>query len=161
VQFWLGARFYVAGWKALRAGTGNVDLLVALGTSAAYGLSLYMLLVRPDAPHLYFEASSVVLTLVLLGKLLEGRAKRQMADAIRGLAALRPDTARILLDGAETELPIGRVRRGDVVIVRPGERIPVDVVRDGASQVDEAHLTGESLPVATGKGARVTGRRAP
>jgi Cu+-exporting ATPase len=105
VQFWLGARFYVAGWKALRAGSGNMDLLVAIGTSAGYGLSLRHLLHEPGAmPHLYFEASAVVITLVLLGKWLEARAKRQTTEAIRALQALRPDTARVRLsDGSEVD----------------------------------------------------------
>ena len=138
VQFWLGWRFYRAGWKAVRAGTGNMDLLVALGTSAAYGLSLYLLATawlggRPGMPHLYFEASAVVITLVLLGKWLEGRAKRQTGAAIRALTALRPERARIrAADGSEREVPIGEVRVGDLVAVRPGERIPVDgTIRDG------------------------------
>ncbi|MBA4176864.1 MAG: copper-transporting ATPase [Leptothrix sp. (in: Bacteria)] len=160
VQFGLGWRFYRAGWKALRAGAGNMDLLVALGTSAAYGLSLWLWL-QPDgpaAPHLYFEASAAVITLVLLGKWLEDRAKRQTTDAIRALNALRPTTARVLRDGAELELPIDAVRVGDLVLVRPGERVPVDgEVSAGRSHVDESLITGESLPVAKAVGARVTG----
>ncbi len=107
VQFWLGARFYRAGWKALRARTGNMDLLVALGTSAAYGLSVYMLWLHWEhEPHLYFEASAAVITLVLLGKWLEGRAKRQTTEAIRALQALRPETARVRRGGAEVELRV-------------------------------------------------------
>ena len=108
VQFILGARFYRAGWRAVRAGTGNMDLLVALGTSAGYGLSLYLLLAaRPGTvPHLYFEASAVVITLVLLGKWLEARARRQASAAIRSLQSLRPERARVLRDGGEIELPI-------------------------------------------------------
>jgi Cu+-exporting ATPase len=160
VQFWLGARFYVAGWKALRAGTGNMDLLVAIGTSAGYGLSLWHLLTEPGAmPHLYFEASAVVITLVLLGKWLEARAKRQTIEAIRALQALRPETARMrLTDGREEERPIAQVVVGDLVVVRPGERVPVDgVVAEGASQVDESLITGESLPVAKHGGDRVIG----
>jgi Cu+-exporting ATPase len=160
VQFWLGARFYVAGWKALRAGTGNMDLLVAIGTSAGYGLSLWHLLTEPGAmPHLYFEASAVVITLVLLGKWLEARAKRQTTEAIRALQALRPETARVrLTDGREEERPIAQVVVGDLVVVRPGERVPVDgVVAEGASQVDESLITGESLPVAKHEGDRVIG----
>jgi Cu+-exporting ATPase len=160
VQFWLGARFYIAGWKALKAGTGNMDLLVALGTSAAFGLSLFELL-RHGAhgtAHLYFEASAVVITLVLLGKWLEARAKHQTTEAIRALNALRPETARVRRDGIEQEVPIAQVRSGDVVVVRPGERIAVDgVVQSGASQVDESLITGESLPVERGEGDHVTG----
>jgi P-type Cu+ transporter len=160
VQFWLGARFYVAGFKALRARTGNMDLLVAIGTSAGYGLSLWHLLTDTGAmPHLYFEASAVVITLVLLGKWLEARAKRQTTEAIRALAALRPETARVrLADGSEQERPIAQVAMGDLVVVRPGERVPVDgAVVEGASQVDESLITGESLPVV--KDARHQGDR--
>ncbi|MBA2723154.1 MAG: copper-translocating P-type ATPase [Methylibium sp.] len=161
VQFWLGARFYRAGWKALKARTGNMDLLVALGTSAGYGLSLYLLLAHGAAggmAHLYFEASAVVITLVLLGKWLETRAKRQTTEAIRALNALRPETARVRRDGKELELPVAQVRTDDLVVVRPGERVPVDgVVIEGASQVDESLITGESLPVAKDVGDKVTG----
>ena len=126
VQFWLGARFYRAAWAALRAGSGNMDLLVAIGTSAAYGLSLWQWLAahaHDAAPHLYFEASAVVITLILLGKWLEARAKRQTTEAIRALQALRPATARVLRDGVELELAITVVRLGDRVVVLPGERI--------------------------------------
>ena len=159
VQFWLGARFYRAGWKALRARTGNMDLLVALGTSAAYGLSVYMLGRHWDhEPHLYFEASAAVITLVLLGKWLEGRAKRQTTEAIRALQALRPETARVLRAGEEVEVPIAQLRVEEQVIVRPGERIPADgVVEQGHSHADESMLTGESLPVAKAPGDAVTG----
>ena len=160
VQFWLGARFYVAGWKALRAGAGNMDLLVALGTTAGFGLSLFELL-RQGAggmPHLYFEASAVVITLVLLGKWLEARAKHQTTEAIRALNALRPETATVRRDGAEQLVPIAQVKVGDLIVVRPGERIPVDgLVLEGASQVDESLITGESLPVARHEGDAVTG----
>ncbi len=161
VQFWLGARFYRAGWKALRAGTGNMDLLVALGTSAAYGLSVYMLLrhgAHGEMPHLYFEASAVVITLVLLGKWMEARAKRQTTEAIRALNALRPETARLRRGGMDTDVPVGQVRVGDLVVVRPGERIAVDgEVTEGATEVDESLITGESLPVSKQAGDHVTG----
>ncbi|HEV6964050.1 heavy metal translocating P-type ATPase [Roseateles sp.] len=159
VQFVLGGRFYRAGWGALRAGTGNMDLLVALGTSAAYGLSVYLLWRHPGHGHLYFEASAAVITLVLLGKWLEQRAKRQTTDAIRALNALRPSTARVLRpDGREVELPVSAVAVGDVVAVRPGDRIPVDgEIVTGRSHVDESLITGESLPVAKSPGERVTG----
>ncbi|MEO6626618.1 MAG: heavy metal translocating P-type ATPase, partial [Burkholderiaceae bacterium] len=160
VQFWLGARFYRAGWKALRATTGNMDLLVALGTSAAYGLSVYQLLEHGShgMAHLYFEASAVVIALVLLGKWLEGRAKRQTTEAIRALQALRPETARVRRNGQDVELPIAQVLNDDLVVVRPGERLPVDgIVVEGASQVDESLITGESLPVAKHPGDHVTG----
>ena len=158
VQFWLGARFYRAGWKALIAGSGNMDLLVAVGTSAAYGLSVYLLLTHADPMHLYFEASAVVISLVLLGKWLEARAKRQTTAAIRALQALRPLTARVRHDGVDRDLPIEAVRVGDVVVIRPGERVPVDAeVVEGNSQVDESMLTGESLPVDKQPGGALTG----
>ncbi len=162
VQFILGARFYRAGWGALRAGSGNMDLLVALGTSAAYGLSVYLLLRHPGHTHLYFEASAAVITLVLLGKFLEQRAKRQTTDAIRALNALRPATARVLRANGdvqvEVEVPVAEVRVGDLVAVRPGDRIAVDgEIVSGRSHVDESLITGESLPVAKSEGQRVTG----
>ncbi len=161
VQFWLGARFYRAAWNALRARTGNMDLLVALGTSAAWGLSVYHLL--QPAPHhgeqpLYFEASAVIITLILLGKHLEARAKRQTTEAIRALQALRPATARVRRDGRDVDVPIGEVRVDDLVVVRPGERVPVDArIVEGRSHADESLITGESLPVAKGEGDRLTG----
>ncbi|WP_298835064.1 heavy metal translocating P-type ATPase [uncultured Piscinibacter sp.] len=160
VQFWLGARFYRAGWKAVKARAGNMDLLVALGTSAAWGLSVYLLWKHADhgTPHLYFEASAAVITLVLLGKWLETRAKRQTADAIRSLNALRPTVARVLVDGAEVTTPVEQVAVGDVVVIRPGERVPVDgQIVDGRSHVNESLITGESLPVAKASGDTVTG----
>ena len=160
VQFWLGARFYRAGWRALRAGTGNMDLLVAIGTSAGYALSVYLLLTAApgEPPHLYFEASAVVITLVLLGKWLELRAKRQTAGAIRALQALRLERARLLRGGVAQEVPVDAVRVGDELVVRPGERIPVDgVVLAGRTHVDEAMLTGESLPVPKQADSQVIG----
>jgi Cu+-exporting ATPase len=158
VQFWLGARFYRAGWLAARSGSGNMDLLVALGTSAAYGLSVYQLLADGAMPHLYFEASAVVITLVLLGKWLEARAKRQTAQAIRALQTLRPESARVRRGGQDVDVAIHEVRVDDIIVVRPGERIAADgVVTEGASHVDEALITGESLPVARHAGERVTG----
>lgn len=156
VQFWLGARFYSAGWKAIRNFTGNMDLLVALGTSAAYGLSIYLLL--KGEHHLYFEASSAVITLVLVGKWLEGRAKHQTTEAIRALQALSPDTARVRREQEELEIPIDTVELNDLVVVRPGERIPVDgLIVEGRGQVDEALITGESAAVSKEVGSRVTG----
>ncbi len=161
VQFWLGARFYRAGWRAVRAKTGNMDLLVAIGTSAAYGLSVYQLLMRgaeADMAHLYFEASAVVITLVLLGKWMEARAKRQTTEAIRALNALRPETARLRRDGLDREVPMSQIVVGDLVVVRPGERIAVDgEITEGATQVDESLITGESLPVDKQAGDHVTG----
>ena len=160
VQFWLARRFYVAAYKAVRAGTGNMDLLVSLGTLAAYGLSLYLWW---DAyghvghvPHLYFEAAAVVIALVLLGKWLEARAKRQTSDAIRLLGQLRPTTARVLRGGSEQIVPIAQVKLGDRVVALSGERIAVDgVIRAGAASIDESMLTGESLPIDKHAGDKV------
>jgi Cu+-exporting ATPase len=161
VQFWLGARFYRAGWKALRAGAGNMDLLVAIGTSAAYALSAWQLAAGPHEggmPHLYFESSAVVITLVLLGKWLEGRARRQTVDAIRALEALRPDTALVRRGGQDVEVALADLRVGDLMVVRPGERVPADGrVLEGASHLDESLLTGESLPVARSAGDEMGG----
>ena len=157
VQFILGWRFYVAGYKALRAGAGNMDLLVAMGTSVAYGYSLW-LMVQPQVNHLYFEAASIVIALVLLGKWLESRAKRSTTIAIRSLMALRPQTARVERGGGVVEVPVSAVALGDIVVVRPGERLPVDGrVLAGSSAVDESLLTGESLPVEKAPGSHVTG----
>ncbi len=157
VQFWLGARFYVAGWKAVRAGAGNMDLLVALGTSAAYFFSIWLMF-QPHVHHLYFEAPAVVITLVLLGKWLEARARRSTSAAIRSLMALRPDTARIERDGEVIEVPVAVVGVGDVVVIRPGERAPVDGrILSGVSALDESLVTGESLPVEKQIGDRVIG----
>ncbi len=159
VQFIFGARFYVAAYKALRAGAGNMDLLVALGTSAAYGLSLYQWWAAPAGamPHLYFEAAAVVISLVLLGKYLESRAKRQTASAIRALEALRPDTAVRLRGNVEESVAISAIVLGDLIVVKPGERFAVDgEVVDGQSHADEALITGESLPQAKQPGDRVT-----
>ena len=162
VQFWLGWRFYVAGWKAARALAGNMDLLVAIGTSAAWGLSTWMLVAGTPDHHgrlpLYFESSALIVTFILLGKWLEGRAKRSTAVAIRALMALRPDVARVRRGGTDLDMPITQLRRGDMVVVRPGERIPADgVLVEGGGSVDESMLTGESLPVDKELGAHLTG----
>ncbi|MGB3127369.1 MAG: heavy metal translocating P-type ATPase [Pseudomonas sp.] len=160
VQFIVGARFYIAAWKAVRAGAGNMDLLVAIGTSAGYGLSLYEWLTAPagSMPHLYFEASAVVIALVLLGKYLESRAKRQTASAIRALEALRPERAIRVFEGREEDVAITALTLNDLVLVKPGERFPVDgEVVDGQSHADEALISGESLPVPKQPGDKVTG----
>ena len=163
VQFILGARFYKAGWAAAKALSGNMDLLVAVGTSAGWGLSMWLWLTAPTdhpghLPHLYFEASAVVVTLVLLGKWLEARAKRQTTAAIRALHALRPDVVHLLSKTGEVDVPVAEVMVGDRLVVRPGERIPADgVVTEGQTQVDESMLTGEPLPVARELGGRLTG----
>jgi len=159
VQFVFGARFYRDAYKALRARTGNMDLLVALGTTSAYGLSVYILLRQPEhgQAHLYFEASAAVITLVRLGKWLEERARRQTTEAIRALQALRPDAAHVIRNGVERDVPVEWLAVGDVVLVRPGERLAVDgLVRTGSSEVDESLISGESLPVAKAAGDRVT-----
>ena len=161
VQFILGAHFYRAAWHALRARTGNMDVLVAVGTSAAWGLSMWLWLsAEPGAmPELYFEASAVVISLVMLGKWLELRVKRQTTSAIAELHALRPALAHVQLRSGETvDLPVAEVLQGDTVLILPGERVPVDgQIVQGRSQLDESMLTGEPLPVSKDEGAQLTG----
>ena len=160
VQFWIGGRFYVGAYRSLKAGSGNMDVLVALGTSAAFALSTWIVFKEGLATtsHLYYEASAVVVTLVVVGKLIESRAKRGTTEAIRRLMALRPERARVERDGAVSEISVDAVRIDDLVIVRPGERIPVDgIVEAGASEADESLITGESVPVAKQTGDQVTG----
>ena len=160
VQFILGARFYKAGWHALKAFTGNMDLLVAIGTTAGWALSVWLWLsAEPDTMvHLYFEGSAVVVTLVLLGKWLEARAKRQTTTAIRALHALRPEMAHLISPDGEVDLPVEEVLVGDRLVVKPGERVPVDgTLLEGHTQVDESMLTGEPLPVARDAGGKLTG----
>ena len=163
VQFWLGARFYRAAWGAVKARSGNMELLVAIGTTAAWLLSMWLWLGKPhphgQVPHLYFESAAVVVTLVRLGKWLEERAKRQTTAAIRALHALRPAVAHLIdWDGAEKDIPVDELRAGDQLAVRPGERVPADgTVTEGSTQVDESMLTGEPLPVAKGVGEPLTG----
>lgn len=153
IQFYIGARFYKSGWGAIKARSGNMELLVAIGTTSAYGLSLYLLFkhfehLEHHTPHLYFEGSAVIITLVLLGKYLETKAKQQTSAAIKALQALQPAVARVIRDGAEEEVSIGSLLLNDVVVVRPGERIPVDgQLIKGITQVDESLITGESLPI--------------
>ncbi|MEK7876300.1 MAG: heavy metal translocating P-type ATPase, partial [Pseudomonadota bacterium] len=148
VQFWIGRRFYAGGWKALRGGGANMDVLIALGTTTAYGLSAVVTLFGLENQHVYFEASAVIITLVLMGKLLEARAKLSTSAAIEALIRLQPKTARVERDGALIEMPVSSMQIGDVFVVRPGENIPVDgLVSTGESGVDESMLTGESLPV--------------
>jgi P-type Cu+ transporter len=164
VQFWLGARFYRAAWHALKARSGNMELLVAIGTSAGWGLStwLWWRAGEGEMPHLYYEGSALVITLVLLGKWLESRAKRQATEAIRSLHALRPEVAHLLPDGIRREemvdVPVAELLPGDRVLVRPGERIPADgELLQGQTQVDESMLTGEPMPVPKQPGDRLTG----
>ncbi len=160
VQFVLGARFYKAGWHALKAFTGNMDLLVSLGTTAGWLLSVWLWLTASShhAPHLYFEGSALVITLVLLGKWLEARAKRQTTEAIRSLHALRPDKAHWIGEDGEVDVPVDEILTGDQIVVRPGERFPLDgELLEGQTQVDESMLTGEPLPVTKMAGAKLTG----
>ena len=160
VQFILGARFYKAGWHALKALTGNMDLLVSLGTTAGWLLSVWLWLTAHEGhtPHLYFEGSAVVITLVLLGKWLEARAKRQTTEAIRALHALRPDKAHWISEDGEVDVPVDEILKGDLIVVRPGERFPLDgELIEGQTQVDESMLTGEPLPVSKTAGAQLTG----
>lgn len=170
VQFILGWRFYVAGYKSLMAGAGNMDLLVAIGTSAAYGLSLYLLLTSNHTHKLYFEGSAVIICMVLLGKWLESRAKQQTSEAIRALQKLWPEHAKVLNADVELQgntgvgedqrrdLPLDQVLPGDRILILPGERIPVDgVIISGSSHVDESLLTGESEPIKKLVGSKVIG----
>jgi len=152
-----GARFHIGAWKALRAGAANMDVLVSLGSIAAFGLALWRM-AQGHAHHLTFEAAALVIAFVLFGKWLEARARRATGGAVAALAALRPPVARIVKDGVETESPVDAVRAGDVIVVRPGERISADgVILSGRSEIDESMLTGESRPVARSPGEEVAG----
>ncbi len=157
VQFIAGAGFYKGAYHALRSGSANMDVLVTLGTSAAYFYSLGVMLAMPH-PHLYFEVSAILITLILLGKYLETMAKGRTSDAIRKLIGLQPKTARVIRNEQEIEIPAAEVVVGDIVLIRPGERIPVDgIVIDGYSAVDESMITGESVPVDKKSGDEATG----
>lgn len=170
IQFVIGWQFYMGAYKALRNGSSNMDVLVALGTSAAYFYSLYLTLRPSDVmegmagmpvmtmPELYYETSAVLITLILVGKWFEAVAKGRSSEAIKSLMSLQATTARVVRDGQELDIPIEQVRVKDIFIVRPGEKIPVDgVVVDGRSAVDESMLSGESLPVEKEAGSAVTG----
>ncbi|NIW37898.1 MAG: heavy metal translocating P-type ATPase [Gemmatimonadetes bacterium] len=163
VQFYVGWDYYVGGWKALRNRSANMDVLIAMGTSAAYFYSLPVTVAlslgsTALGQYTYFETAAVIITLIKLGKLLEARAKGQAGAAIKKLMGLRPRTARVYRDGNAVDVPIDSVVPGDLVLVRPGERIPVDgIVAEGRSAVDESMLTGESLPVEKGPGDEVVG----
>lgn len=163
VQFWIGSRFYVGAFKAIRARAGNMDVLVALGTSAAFFLSFYFLLFAKSnlgghqEVHYYFESSAVIITLVLLGKYLESKAKFQTIAAIRALQALQPDKANVIVNGQIIEVPFDELAFGDLVLVKAGEKVPVDgEVIEGSSQIDESLITGESVPVEKSPGDQVT-----
>jgi Cu+-exporting ATPase len=164
VQFWVGAQFYRGFWAALKHKTSDMNTLIAVGTSAAYLYSLAMTAApeffraRGIAPAVYFDTAAVIITLILLGRLLEAIAKGRTSEAIKRLMGLQAKTARVIRDGEEKDIPVEEVRIGDLVIVRPGEKVPVDgVVREGASAVDESMLTGESLPVEKHPGDQVIG----
>jgi Cu+-exporting ATPase len=164
VVTWAGRHFYVRAWAAFRHRAADMNTLIAIGTGAAFGYSLFVTLAgrwlaaRGIEPHVYYEAVVWIITLVLLGNLLEARAKSRTADAIRRLIELRPLTARVLRDGSEVEIPLAQLRPGDEVVVLPGEKIPADgIVVDGTSHVDESMLTGEPAPVRKGVGDSVIG----
>jgi Cu+-exporting ATPase len=158
VQFYVGWDYYVGGFKSLRAGSANMDVLVAMGSSAAYFYSVAVLLFPSIGEHVYFETSALIITLIKLGKMLESRAKGRTSEAIKKLMGLRPKTARVIREDVEVDVPVESVALGDIVVVRPGERLPVDgVVIEGHSAVDESMLTGESLPVDKRPGNEVVG----
>lgn len=156
IQFWVGWQFYKGAWAALKNKSANMDTLVALGTSAAYFYSVANVFLNPE--NLYFETSSLLIVFILLGKLLEARAKGQASGAIKKLMGLKPKTARVIRVGKELDVPITEVKVGDIVLVRPGEKIPVDgVVISGNSSVDESMISGEPIPVEKVKGDKVIG----
>jgi Cu+-exporting ATPase len=158
VQFYTGWDYYTGGWKSLKHGSANMDVLVAMGSSVAYFYSLTVLLLPGAGEHVYFETSAVIITLLKLGRVLESHAKGRTGDAIRKLMGLRPTTATILVDGKEEVIPLTQVRVGQLLVVRPGEKIPVDgMVVEGSSAVDESMLTGEPLPVDKAAGDPVAG----
>ncbi len=157
VQFYVGWQYYVGAYKALRNGSANMDVLIAMGSSAAYLYSIPVMLGWIDG-HVYFETAAVIITLIKLGKYLEARAKGRTSEAIKKLMGLRPKMAHIIRNGVEQDTPVEEVRVGDIVIVRPGEKVPVDgVIIEGRSALDESMLTGESLPVEKGPGDVVIG----
>ena len=156
VQFLIGARFYKGAYKSLRGGGANMDVLIAMGTSAAYFYSVYNIFA--GVHEYYFEASAVIITLILLGKTFEAVAKGKTSEAIKKLMGLQPKTARVLKDGEEKEIPIENLQIGDIIIVKPGEKVPVDgVIVQGSSSLDESMITGESIPVDKGEGDQVVG----
>ncbi len=164
IQFWAGGVFYEAAWAAAKHGGANMNTLVAIGTSAAYGYSAFVTL-WPEAAaqwgfeyHLYYETAAIIIALILIGRWLEARAKKQTSAAIKALMGLQSKTARVIRDGVELDVPVEAVQVGDLVRVRPGEKVPVDgVVQEGRSALDESMLTGESLPVTKGPGDTVIG----
>ena len=164
VQFWAGWRFYRGAWGALRHRTADMNTLIAVGTSAAYLYSVVAILfpslfvAAGREPHVYFDTAALIIGLILLGRFLEARARGQTSEAIKKLIGLQPKTALVIRDGEEMEIPIEDVQVGDLVLVRPGERVPVDgIVRQGYSSIDESMITGESIPVEKKVGDEVIG----
>lgn len=163
VQFIIGAKFYRLSWAALKARTGNMELLVAIGTTAGYLLSIYLMYKHGshfghETVHLYFEGSAVIITLVLLGKYLESKAKQQTSEAIKSLQELQPDTANVVKDNKEVITPIEKLIKGDILIIKPGEKVPIDgMITKGQTSIDESMITGESIPVEKLKSHNVIG----
>ncbi len=164
VQFWIGWRFYRGAYAALKHGTADMNVLIAVGTSAAYIYSVlatfapHLVMIGDMMPATYYDTSTMIIALILLGRLLEARAKGQTSEAIRRLTGLRAKTARVLRDGLEEDIPVGAVLAGDIIVVRPGEKIPVDgVVTEGYSAVDESMITGEPIPASKKAGDSVIG----
>ena len=164
VQFWAGWQFYRGAWAAAKHGSSDMNTLIALGTSAAYFYSVAAILfpglfaTTGQMPELYFDTAALIIGLILIGKYLEARAKGQAGDAIKKLMGMQAKTARVIRDGREMDVPVQSVRIGDIVLVRPGEKVPVDgEVLDGRSALDESMITGESIPVEKGPGDTVIG----
>ncbi|MFH2014053.1 MAG: heavy metal translocating P-type ATPase [Patescibacteria group bacterium] len=157
VQFFVGWQFYKRAWKVLRRGKANMDTLIAMGTSAAYFYSLWITFIQPNG-HVYYETAAIIITLIILGRLLEARAKGQASEAIKKLMKLQAKTARVIRNNQEIDIPIEQVEKGDIVIVRPGEKIPVDgIIIQGNSAIDESMVTGESMPIDKKVGDEVIG----
>src|SRR4030042_859687 len=164
VQFWAGLRFYRGAWGAIKHRTADMNTLIAVGTSAAYFYSVVavlfpsLLTIGGTAPSLYFDTSAMIIAFILLGRYLEARAKGQTSAAIKNLIGLQPKTALVIRDGKESEISIEDVQVGDLILVRPGERVPVDgIIRQGNPSLDESMVTGESLPVEKKEGDEVVG----
>ncbi len=164
VQFWVGRQFYAGFWKATKSKTSDMNTLIAVGTSAAYIYSLmvtfvpHLIMVKGLMMDVYFDTSAAIIVLILLGRFLESRAKGRTSEAIKKLMGLQPKTARVIRDGREMDISLKEVVPGDIVLVRPGEKIPVDgIVREGYSSVDESMVTGESIPIEKRAGDKVIG----
>jgi P-type Cu+ transporter len=158
VQFVVGWQYYVGAYKSLRAGGANMDVLIALGSSVAYGYSLGVVVGVIPSPNVYFETAAAIITLIMLGKFLEARARGKTSEALKALMGLQPRSAHVIRDGVETEIDVAQVVVGDMLLVRPGEKVPVDgIISDGRSAFDESMLTGESMPVSKGPGDEIIG----